>query len=127
MKLSEMTTDRACDLLCEITPFIDNICNNEQFASLINEQFNANKTEEKPKTVANIVQKYTSKARVIVPVFLGDCRQDTFRLLAIVNEKTVDEIAKQNIMVTSKQIAELINDEVFVSFFMQYIQPAKTE
>lgn len=41
MKLSEMTTDRACDLLCEITPFIDNICNNEQFASLINEQFNA--------------------------------------------------------------------------------------
>lgn len=130
MKLSEMTTEKACDVLCELTPYIENICKNEKFSDFLNEQTKAKtnkEAEQSPKTIASLFQKYTPKATAIVSVFLGDCRKDTFRLLAIINDKTADEIAKQNLMTTAGQISDLIQDEEFIDFFSQFVPLEKTK
>ena len=35
MKLSELSTDRAADALCELSPYVDNITNDEEVVKTI--------------------------------------------------------------------------------------------
>ena len=40
-----------------------------------------------------------------------------FGIVGVLNEKTIDEIAKQNIIVTMKQIRDIAKDKELLDFF----------
>ena len=113
MKLSKMTTDRAMDVLCEITPCIANITADEE---LLEELRNAIDPKA-VKTKAELMVKGVEKVTKLVPIVLKKRKADVFGILAALNEKTVEEIGKQNIIATMAQVREVVKDKDLMDFF----------
>lgn len=113
MKLSEMTTDRAMDVLCEITPCIANIMADEE---LLEELRNAIDPKA-VKTKAELMVKGVEKITKLVPIVLKKRKTDVFGILAALNEKTAEEIGKQNIIATMAQVREVVKDKDLMDFF----------
>ena len=113
MKLSEMTTDRAMDVLCEITPCITNITADEELL----EELRSAIDPKAVKTKAELMVKGVEKITKLVPIVLKKRKADVFGILAALNEKTVEEIGKQNIIATMAQVREVVKDKDLMDFF----------
>ena len=113
MKLSEMTTDRAMDVLCEITPFIANITADEELLAELRNAIDPNAV----KTKAELMVKGVEKITKMVPIVLKKRKADVFGILAALNEKTAEEIGKQNIIATMAQVREVVKDKDLMDFF----------
>lgn len=113
MKLSEMTTDRAMDVLCEITPYIANITADEELL----EELRSAIDPKAVKTKAELMVKGVEKITKLVPIVLKKRKTDVFGILAALNEKTSEEIGKQNIIATMAQVREVVKDKDLMDFF----------
>lgn len=113
MKLSQMTTDRAADVLCEITPYVASIASDEE---LLAELRNAIDPKE-ALTRAELMVKGVEKLVRLVLILLKKRKMDVFGILAAMNEKTADEIGQQGILTTAAQIREVVRDRDFMDFF----------
>ena len=113
MKLSEMTTDRAMDVLCEITPCIANITADEELLAELRNAIDPKAV----KTKAELMVKGVDKITKLVPIVLKKRKADVFGILAALNEKTVEEIGKQNIIATMAQVREVVKDKDLMDFF----------
>ena len=121
MKLSQLTTERAADVLCELTPYIANITGDK---SLLDEL--ANKFDSKGKSAAELYTFAAHKYATLVPILLKDHREDVFGVLSVLNETELDKIAKQNIMETMKQVREVFQDKELLDFFKSFGQGDET-
>lgn len=54
----------------------------------------------------------------VLPVFLKDYKKEVFELLAIICDKTVEEVEEQSFGTTVKVVKELLADDDFKSFFI---------
>lgn len=113
MKLSEMTTDRAMDVLCEITPCIANITADEELLAELRNAIDPKAV----KTKAELMVKGVEKITKLVPIVLKKRKTDVFGILAVLNEKTAEEIGKQNIIATMAQVREVVKDKDLMDFF----------
>ena len=113
MKLSEMTTDRAMDVLCEITPFIANITADEELLAELRSAIDPKAV----KTKAELMVKGVEKITKLVPIVLKKRKTDVFGILAALNEKTAEEIGKQHIIATMAQVREVVKDKDLMDFF----------
>ena len=113
MKLSEMTTDRAMDVLCEITPCIANITADEELLAELRNAIDTKAVKTKAELMAKAVEKITKLA----PIVLKKRKADVFGILAALNEKTAEEIGKQNIIATMAQVREVVKDKDLMDFF----------
>ena len=113
MKLSELSTERATDVLCEIAPHFVNIISDEELMSELSSAIKI----EKSNTMAEKIGLIIGKISKILPTIFKKRRTDLFSILAIINEKTVEEIAKQNIMKTMLQIKDISKDKELLDFF----------
>jgi hypothetical protein len=59
----------------------------------------------------------SSKLGKIVPILMKKRRAEMFGILAVLNEKTTEQIASQNMLVTMMQIRNLVNDRELIDFF----------
>lgn len=121
MKLSQLTTERAADVLCELTPYIANITGDK---ALLDEL--ANKFDSKGKSAAELYTFAANKYAALVPILLKEHRNDVFSVLATLNERSADEIAKQNVMETMKQVRDLFQDKDLLDFFKSFGQEDET-
>lgn len=117
MKLSELSTERATDVLCELTPYIANITGDKALLDVLKE-----KVGNEGKSIAELYTYGAKKLSTLVPIVLKDHRSDIFSLLAVLNETTAEEIAEQNILVTMKQLRAILEDKDFVDFFKSWQQ-----
>lgn len=113
MRLSELSTDRAADLLCEIVPYITNICADEELVAEIKKGINADEASTK----AQLILLGVDKINKLVPIVLKTHRADAFAIIGALNDKTAEEIGKQTILKTMEQIRELAEDEELIAFF----------
>jgi hypothetical protein len=113
MKLSEMTTDRAMDVLCEITPCIANITADEELLAELRNAIDPKAVKTKAELMVKVVEKITKLA----PIVLKKRKADVFGILAALNEKTAEEIGKQNIIATMAQVREVVKDKDLMDFF----------
>lgn len=113
MKLSELSTDRATDVLCELTPYITNILSDE---ALLSELRTAVDFKE-ANTLAEKMALTAGKITNIIPILLKNRKSDVFGILGALNEKSVEEIAKQNFINTMKQIKDIAKDKELLDFF----------
>lgn len=121
MKLSEFSTDKAADVLCEISVYTLNILADEEIRDSLKKQTD----EEKQQTAG---EKYAIGAQKIgqwIPLILKKHREDAFGILAVVNSVTVDAIREQNVLVTMRQIRELAEDKDLTDFFKSCASEAK--
>ena len=113
MKLSELSTDRATDVLCELTPYITNILSDEALLSELRTAIDFKESN----TLAEKMALTASKITNIIPILLKNRKSDMFGILGVLNEKSVEEIAKQNFIKTMKQIKDIAKDKELLDFF----------
>lgn len=115
MKLSEISTERAADVLCELTPLIDGIITDEDLMQSLSAVVNREQTETM--SVGQKLLLVLSKLGKIVPILMKKRRAEMFGILAVLNEKTPEQISAQNMLVTMMQVRDLVNDRELIDFF----------
>lgn len=113
MKLSELDTSRAADVLCEAGAYALNILTDEELAAELKSKIDS------PDELSRL-ELYTfgvQKVSTLLPIVLKKHRDDVFGILAAVNGCAADDIARQNIMVTMQQVKELVSDKDMIDFF----------
>lgn len=115
MKLSEITTDRAAEVLCELTPLIDSIITDEELMQALSAAIGADDKAEM--SIGQKLLLVSSKMSKIVPILFKKRKSETFGILGILNGKTTEQIAAQNILVTMAQVRDLAYDRELTDFF----------
>ena len=105
-----LSTDRALDVLIEITPYISEIVSDDDI-----KQIAVKHRDEKNQV------KYFAE---LLPLFLKKYREAVYTVLAAVNETTVDEIKNQSAIETMKQVKAIAEDKDLVSFFSSFAPQA---
>lgn len=121
MKISELSTDKAADVLCEVSAYALNIVTDEELRDSLKAQIDA----EKPQTAGERYAVGAQKISQWVPILLKKHRDDVFGILAVVNSTTVAEIKKQNIIKTMLQIKDVVKDKDLMDFFKSCASEAK--
>lgn len=124
MKLSELSTDRAADVLCELVPHVSNIVNDPDTISTIGKV-----VSQKGQKLSGFGVQMLSAGRIVdfLPILLKTHRADVYGILSIMNERPVAEIAAQKLIETIKQVKDLLHDDDFVDFFKSSVQQAQTK
>ena len=122
MKLSELNTEQAADVLCELTPYIANITGDKALLDELGKKFDSS-----GKSVAELYTYAAKKCAVLTPVLLKEHRTDVFGILSILNETTAETVAKQNILTTILQIRSVLKDKELLDFFKSFGQEDETE
>lgn len=105
----KLTTDKAIDVLIEITPYIAEITSDTELKQIIAKQ----KSAKKPDEIGLFAE--------MVPMFLKKYREPVYKLLGAIYEKTADQIAEQNLSETLEQIKEIATDKELISFFTSLV------
>lgn len=142
MKLSELSTDRALDVLCELTPYASSIMEDEQILSALDgfmgksvstklengstEENEDNDGEKSVSASAVGIRMFGGMVKNI-PLLLKTHRSDVYGILSVVNNRPVAEIVAQNLMDTMRQVRELFQDPELLSFFKSSAQQGQTE
>lgn len=117
MKLSELSTGRAADVLCEITPYIANIAGDKLLLDTLKEKLGGDN-----KSAAELYVYGAKKLSAIIPIVLKDHRGDVFGILSVLNETEIESIAAQNVLLTVQQVREAVQDKALVDFFKSWQQ-----
>lgn len=113
MKISEMSTEKAMDVLCELTPYMINIVTDEALITELKSAIDFTKAN----TMAEKMALTAGKITKIIPILLRNKKNDVFGIVGVLNNKTIEEVAKQNIIVTMKQIRDIAKDKELLDFF----------
>lgn len=123
MKLSELSTDRALDVLCELTPYVSNVASDEALVSAVGKVV-------KPKDETNVYGAglmLVERMGEIVPLLLKTHRPDVYGILSVLNEKSTAEIAGQPVCETVRQIKDVFRDSELLDFFKSSARQAQKE
>lgn len=109
MKLSEMATDEAAKVLCEMAEAVERICCdkaiNEHMAQMAKDKGEMTMMEMLGKTV-----------RVWFPALLGDHKEDVYKVLSALTGKREKEIAEQKIIQTMMDVKACFDDDLMLFF-----------
>ena len=117
MKLSELTTGRAADVLVEITALTSNITEDTQLMDIIGKVMDFQGLNKRG-VQALMLGKYSA----FIAGLLKNHREDLFGILAALNDTTREEIAARPIMETMRQIEEIRDDEDLVRFLSSFMR-----
>lgn len=123
MRLSELSTDKALDVLCELTPYVSNIASDDAVVGAVGKIVDTSKD-------LNLYGKgllLVERMGEIVPVLLKTHRSDVYGVLSVMNERTAAEIASQPVRDTIQQVREMFQDSELLSFFKSSAQQEQTE
>lgn len=115
MKVSELGTDRALDVLCELTPYVDNIVSDETFMESIGKA-----ADTSGLTKYGILILFAKRVVASIPVLLKTHRPDIYSILSVLEGTGAEEIAAQPLTVTLVQIHDALNDEALADFFRSF-------
>ena len=113
MKISDLNTDNALDVLCEITPYISGILEDAELRLELKRKLDMGENASPVEIYAAAIR----KAAKLVPVLLKTHRADVYGIVAAINSVTPEEVAEQNILKTVADITEIVTDKAFKDFF----------
>ena len=114
MKISDLSTDRALDVLCEILPNVNSICIDEELVGAVKKKISKKFSEL---TRAEILLIGAEKLTEIGLIALKKHRHDVLSILAAINGVEPEQVERQNIIKTMDMLRELTKDEELVAFF----------
>lgn len=121
INFENFSTEKTLNVICTITPALGNIFSDEEIIKTYSDRLSVEAlklegfTDEEIKVKANA--KGMENISKLVPLVLGEHRQDIYKVLAALNDRTIEEIKDQNIMDTIEQTTALLNNEAIVGFF----------
>lgn len=123
MLISEISTDRGVDALCEMTPYISNIVADEELLEELKQAIDPKQATTTAEMLALGAQKVTK----LVPIILKKRKMDLFGIIGAMYDKTPEEIAKQRFLTTLGQIRDMAKDKEFKDFFMSLVPTKRNE
>lgn len=123
MKISEFSTDKALDVLCELVPYIDNILVDEELVAEIKRKVKLPEGASR----SEFLNIGLEKVNKIVPILLKKRRADIYGILCVLNETPIEEIGKQNVLVTMTQLREVLKDRDLIDFFKSCVEQKKND
>lgn len=120
MKLSELSNDKALDIICDITPYIGEIVEDKELIKLMAEKvkLKADATEQDFKEIS--IATGIKKALAFVPLLLKKHREEVYNILAIVNNKKIEEYREQKLVETIREIKDLVLDPDFLDLVQEF-------
>lgn len=115
MKLSEMNNEQCLQKVVEITPYLGEIMQDEELIKIFYDRIDVTGMEAKEGKIKGTA-KGISNFTKIIPILFTKHKENIYNTLAIVNDKTVEEIKKQNPVTTIKQLKELWSDKELLNF-----------
>lgn len=122
-KISELTTDNAVDVICEIIPYVEEIITDEELMGEVRKKLNLSEGANKMEFYYALIGKISR----IAPILLKKRKNAIYGILAAFNEVSVESMGKQNFIITLKQITELVKDKQVVELFTSYGNAEVTE
>ena len=113
MKFSDISTERALDVLCELTVPVSSIVTDEALMDELRSVI----SPEQASTKAEMMALGMEKLGKLMPIIFRSHREDVYAILAIINDQSAEEIARQNVLVTMCRIREIIKDKELLDFF----------
>lgn len=123
MKLSELSTDRALDVLCELTPYVSNITDDKELMDTLGKELEISEGMN----LYGQVGVLAGRIGELAPLLLRTHRTDVYGILSAINERTPAEIAAQPVMDTIRQARELFQDIDLMSFFRSSARQGQSE
>ena len=123
MKLSEFSTEKATDVLCELAPYVTNILSDVELLAELKSALDVKDST----TVAERFAMVGNKIAKIIPIVLRGRKEDIFGIIGVLNEKSVEQIKAQNIIVTMKQIRDISKDKELLDFFKSCTDTEESE
>ena len=118
MKISELSTDRAADVLCEVSVYALPILSDEELMDTLKKKIDSTGSM----TRAEVLAEGAAKIGALVPIVLKKHKADVFGLLAVLNETTAEKIAEQNIIKTLREAKNIAKDRDLLDFFKSCAQ-----
>jgi len=125
MRLRDINNDKAMDILCDLTVPLATIGEDKELIKAMLKRITVgDKTSEEEKKALGFMQT-VKNCKVLIPKLLKEHRSEVYEILSIINEKDIEEIRKQNPIMTINQIKELFQDEELISFFSSQVKSEK--
>lgn len=121
MKFSELSTDSALDVFCEVVPYIERIANDDELIAELKKEVDIGDDATNVEKTAVVL----SKLNVVAPIVLKKRRDDVLGIIAAINGVDVEAVKKQNFLKTLIQVREVINDKDFMDFFKSFVAVAQ--
>lgn len=122
MKISELTTDRAADVLCEVSIYALNILSDKELLASLRMQLEGTDGD---RTKAELIAIASEKVAELVPLLLKKHKDDVFGIVAAVNGLTLEQVRQQKIIKTMTAIKEMAQDKDLIDFFRSCVSTEK--
>lgn len=117
MRLSEMTTDQACEAIVQLTGPVANIVDDPALEPMLKD-FAGRKGQNGLKIISAMIPR-------IVPMLLRDHKTDVYTVLSVLSGEGTEKIGRQKLTETIRMIQGCV-DEDLVSFFRSSV-PSTTK
>ena len=124
MKISDLSTDRALDVLCEILPNVNSICIDEELVEAVKKKISKKFSEL---SRAEVLLIGAEKLTEIGLIALKKHRHDVLSILAAINGVEPEQVEQQNIIKTMAMLRELAKDQELIAFFKSCAEREKRE
>lgn len=125
MKLSQLETGKAFDVLAEITPYFMEMLQDKEVLSIFRKKIILPANMEEKDKEEFLYMEGMKKIGEIIPVILKRSKRPVFHIVAIINGKKYKEVESQNSIRTFKEIADLLYDKDLIDFLLSLIPSEK--
>lgn len=122
MKISELTTERAADVLCEVSIYALNILSDKELIASLRMQLEGTDGD---RTKAELIAIASEKVAELIPLLLKKHKDDVFGIVAAVNGLTLEQVRKQKIIATANAVREMAQDKDLIDFFKSCVSTEK--
>lgn len=122
MKISELTTERAADVLCEVSIYALNILSDKELLASLRMQLEGTDGD---RTKAEMIAIASEKIAELVPLLLKKHKDDVFGIVAAVNGLTLEQVRQQKIIKTMNAVKEMAQDKDLIDFFKSCVSTEK--
>lgn len=122
MKISELTTERAADVLCEVSIYALNILSDKELLASLRMQLEGTDGD---RTKAEMIAIASEKVAELIPLLLKKHKDDVFGIVAAVNGLTLEQVRQQKIIKTMNAIKEMAQDKDLIDFFKSCVSTEK--
>ena len=117
MKFSEISTDKALDIICEITPYVMNISSEFVERKELLEEMKKFAKENPDMSNFEMASYIVEKLNDVLPLIIRNRKSDVFGIIGAVNGVSVEYVAQQSFLTTLCQLKEIFDDKEFLAFF----------
>lgn len=122
MRISDLTTEAGLDVLCEITPFICNIIEDDTLRTELRNKIHLDENASVTEVYAAAIEKLSK----LIPILLKTHRSDVYGAVGAINGKSEEAVAAQPMLKTMGEIRDIVKDKGFKDFFKSLRETGET-